>query len=235
MLELFKNQYVQSVLDFIYPNLCLGCGDYLESEKQICSHCEKKIEVIKLPYCLHCMHYMENKTTCSSCKSNSYPLFSYATYESPMREIIIEYKFRDITSIASDIAQRISDQFEPLVRELKADMLIPIPLHKSRESSRGYNQALILANELNKRMNIPVHEDILHRVKKRKPQAKLSTPERQKNIESVFQVESLAPCELTCILVDDVVTTGSTVFEATKELNEHGYKVVAVISIAHAF
>ncbi len=235
MAAILENKYIQNLLDFIFPHLCLGCGVYCDNEKNICTNCENKIEKIKLPYCLHCMNYMHDEISCEICADKTFALYSYANYADPIREIIIEFKFKGITFPAEIFAKRIYSLYADLLKEYNADYLIPIPLHKSRENTRGYNQASLLAKEIEKLSDIKVNENILYRVKKRKPQAKLVVADRKKNIDSVFKVEKNTTELIKCIIVDDVVTTGSTVFEAAKELENSGYKVAAVISIAHAF
>ncbi len=188
-----------------------------------------------MPYCLHCMRQMDDSITCQNCKNKTIALYSYANYEDPIREIIIQFKFKGITSPAKIFAKRIYLEYSKLIKQHNADFLVPIPLYKYRENNRGYNQASILAHEISKLSNIIVNDGLIIRVKKRKPQSKVPIIEREKNIESVFQVNTTADEETRCILIDDVVTTGNTVLEATKELEQSGYKVVAVISIAHAF
>ncbi len=235
METILENKYIQNLLDFIFPQLCLGCGAYCENEKNICTNCENKIEEIKLPYCLHCMNYMHDEISCEICADKTFALYSYTNYADPIREIIIQFKFRGITLPAEIFAKRIYALYANLLKKYNADYLIPIPLHKSRENARGYNQASLFANEIEKLSGIKVNETILYRIKKRKPQAKLAVSERKKNIDSVFSVETGTTELKKCIIIDDVVTTGSTVFEAAKELENSGYKVVAVISIAHAF
>ncbi len=235
MQTILGNHYMQNLLDFIFPQLCLGCSEYSDNKLNICDACEKKIQKIKLPYCLYCMSHMDRSIKCEQCKSKTIALFSYATYDDPIREIIIQFKFKGITSPAQIFAKRIYEQYHELLKQYNADCLVPIPLYKYRENNRGYNQASILAHEFSKLSQIDVNKELIHRIKKRKPQAKLQIAERNKNIQSVFQVNSSDSQVLRCILVDDVVTTGNTVLEATKELEQFGHKVVAVISIAHAF
>ncbi len=235
MHTLIGNRYIQNLLDFIFPQLCLGCSEYCNNISQICQACEKKVLQLTLPYCLHCMSQMDKNITCQKCKKNTIALYSYANYEDPIREIIIQFKFKGIIAPAKIFAKRIYQEYSKLIKQHKADFLVPIPLYKYRENSRGYNQASILAHELSKLSDIVVHDDLIFRIKKRKPQSKLPIIERKKNIESVFQINTNADEKTHCILVDDVVTTGNTVLEATKELEQSGYKVVAVISIAHAF
>ena len=112
---------------------------------------------------------------------------------------------------------------------------MPVPLYPSREHYRGYNQAAILADELAHRLDFEVRRDLLARVKQRKPQAKLDVRHRVRNIKDVFEV--IRPPDdnvKDLILVDDVVTSGSTVLEAKRTLENAGFKVKAVVSIAHA-
>ncbi len=112
-------------------------------------------------------------------------------------------------------------------------MLVPVPLHCSREKHRGYNQAALYAKEIGRLLEIPVREDILLRIKKRKPQSKLKFAERAVNIKGVFTVAYEADGEERVILVDDVVTSGATAAEARKELEKAGYQVCAVVAMAH--
>ncbi len=235
MKAILQNKYIQNLIEFIFPHLCLGCGAYSENEKVVCDACEKNIELIQLPYCLRCFSSISEDIRCFTCKDDTLPLLSYADYTGPMREIIIQYKFKGITSPSQIFAERIYKMYSELLHETDADFLVPIPLHRSREAERGYNQASIFATEISKHLNVPLNEDIITRIKKRKHQAKLAIADREKNIQSVFHVEEITEDEINCIVVDDVVTTGSTVVEATKVLEESGYKVVAVVSIAHAF
>ena len=235
MRTLLNNSYIQNVIDFIFPQLCLGCAEYCDTISKICSNCEKNIQKITLPYCLYCMNPIYNKISCKKCKINALTLYSYANYGDPTREIIIQFKFKGITSPAKIFAKRIYDQYHILLKKHQADYLVPIPLFPYRENTRGYNQASIFANELSNLFKVEVNEDILERVKKRKPQAKLAINDRKKNIQDVFQVNENVLETKRCIIVDDVVTTGNTVLEAIKVLEQSNYKVVAVISIAHAF
>ncbi len=232
---ILENEYIQNLLDFIFPKLCLGCGEYCENDKDICGNCERRFQLIKLPYCLHCMNYMNDEIVCEICSDKTFALYSYANYADPIREIIIQFKFKGITTPADLFAKRIYALYANLLEKYNADFLVPIPLHNSRENKRGYNQASVLAKKLGELSSIELNESLIFRTTKRKPQARLAVSERKKNIDSVFQVEQKADEKYKCILIDDVVTTGNTVFEAAKELENSGYRVVAVVSIAHAF
>jgi len=125
------------------------------------------------------------------------------------------------------------EPFQKQLQSLQAIMLVPIPLHVSRERYRGYNQAELFAKQLAVLLNLPVRKDILFRVEKRKPQAKLKLEKRADNIKGAFTVIEEAERGERVILVDDVVTSGATAKEAKKELEKAGYKVCAVVAIAH--
>jgi ComF family protein len=134
--------------------------------------------------------------------------------------------------LADEIAQRQG----AAVRKLSPAALVPIPLHPSREYVRGYNQAALFASELAPLIDMPVDGNLLIRLKKRRPQARLKQARRATNIRGAFV---LAPDYTSeehaerVILVDDVVTSGQTIFEARRTLARAGLSVVGAIAIAH--
>ena len=229
-----NNSIIRSTLDFLFPPLCLGCGVYTEEEYDICLKCRLKLDPFDQLFCLNCFSFQGDKTECPQCCDNSFPLLSYAPYAAPLKDIIIQYKFKGITKTAKLFAKLLDAQFHEQLVLLQADYLIPIPLYKMREKQRGYNQAALFAESLSEHIEIPVTEDIIFRDKKGKPQARLAYSDREKNIKSVFSIEEKANTDVSCIIVDDVVTSGNTVKEAARTLENNGYKVKAVISIAHA-
>ena len=107
------------------------------------------------------------------------------------------------------------------------------PLHPSREHARGFNQAVVFANALGEKLKLDVDTDILTRIKKGKPQSRLSDSARAQNIRGAFAAIADTDDNDTLILVDDVVTGGHTVREARLVLVQAGFNVPAFISIAH--
>ncbi len=235
-MAVIKNEWIRGLVDFFFPPLCLGCSEHIESDFDICPACMEKIEYIKHPFCLSCFEVIRSGDKCPVCKDDFLPLYSFGEYTTPLKEIVIQYKFKGIIRSARLFSEYICDRYADLIRGHSCDLLLPIPLHRSRENHRGYNQATVLAEELATRLDYKVDDEILSRVKKRKLQSRLNFNQRADNIKGVFEVDEEArTAENTpVILVDDVVTSGSTVLEAGKTLGKAGYKVVAVISIAHA-
>ena len=228
-----KTGWLRGLLDFVFPPLCLGCASFNDDQYDICEKCLAAIDRYQNPICLSCESVITNNAKCPACGEKSLPLFAFGNYCNPLNEIVIQFKFHGITSPATILADLINQQFGERIASLNATALVPIPLFPSRENSRGYNQAVLLAEQLSVRLALPVRGDIIFRIRKRKPQAKLNLRQRATNIKGVFSVVEPSEKQRRVILVDDVVTSGATVREATKILTEANYSVSAVIAMAH--
>ncbi|MEA3296820.1 MAG: ComF family protein [candidate division Zixibacteria bacterium] len=233
-MERVKNTvWWQGLLDFVFPPLCLGCGVFNDGELDICEKCLAAIDRYQYPICLNCETVITGKAKCPACGEKSLPLFAFGNYRYPLKEIVIQFKFHGVTSPAKILADLINQQFGERIAALKTAALVPIPLFPSRENHRGYNQAVLFAEQLSKLLAISVRGDIIFRDRKRKPQAKLNLRQRSMNIKGVFSVIEPSEKLMRVILVDDVVTSGATVQEAARVLKAANYHVCAVISMAH--
>lgn len=110
-------------------------------------------------------------------------------------------------------------------------VLIPVPVHKSRKAERGYNQAEVIARVLADQMGIPVASDVVIRIKKTKAQKDLSPEERKKNLESAFAKGKSSLLWKRVLLIDDIYTTGSTADAVSKILRASGAEEIYVLSI----
>ena len=231
-----KNYWTRAFLDFLFPPLCLGCGEYNKSKIDICDSCLKAVDRYENPFCLNCRAEITRESAgCNICGEEAFLMFAWGNYIDPLKQIIIQYKFKEITSPARIIAGAVCEQFGPFIKSLGADMLVPIPLHPSREYFRGYNQATLFAERLGELLDIDVDDDLLYRTEKRQPQARLNEYQRLRNIRGVFKVETESDDVdgQRVLLVDDVVTSGATVYEAKRTLEKAGFSVPGVITMAH--
>jgi len=124
--------------------------------------------------------------------------------------------------LATEIGERLS---EP------APLLIPVPLHPRRLRERGYNQAVEIARQIGRDLDIPIDESGCIRIRASTPQAGLEKAERRRNVRGVFALQR-PPRESHVAIVDDVVTTGSTVCELTKVLLKAGVRRVDILAVA---
>ena len=157
------------------------------------------------------------------------------SYREPLvRELIHYYKYAGVRDIASIFADEIVAFLGFYgIRPQEPAVLVPIPLHRSRERKRGFNQARLLAEALAERLKLPV-ADALRRIRATAPQVGMdSFEERRTNVTDAFSVnEPAAIAGSTVILIDDVSTSGATLSEAARALREANCRTVWAIVIA---
>lgn len=133
-------------------------------------------------------------------------------------------------------AKQMKESQEAFIWRMAPECIVPIPLHPSRQRSRGFNQAQLLAEALGEELNLPVRL-LLKKVKKTKEQKSLSRQQRKKNVADAFRVaeeEIGQQVPESVLLLDDVSTTGSTLTACARVLKAHGVKKVAFLSVCVA-
>ena len=213
------------LLDIFYPKHCVGCGKY---GQYVCIKCAETIEPIVTSTCPECGKIIKLGNFCQKCKQKLKVKLSgiivSARYEvGPTREMIHHLKYSGFIEIADMLAelmvQRIKRENMP-----KETLLIPVPLHKSRQSERGFNQSELLAKYISKKTNIPYKNGLL-RNKSTPTQVSLTGVERRANLDGVFTCTDKRLIRgKNILLVDDVTTTYSTLNECAKELISAGAK-----------
>lgn len=201
-----------SLLDFIFPKSCLGCK---KGSKYLCNSCLSKVRTINI---------FDSKTQ----------TFSIFRYEGVVRQAIIKLKYNFAFDIAGELAAISSQKLQNSSLKSKKIILVPIPLFKTRENWRGFNQAEILGQKIANFMNWQFESNLLMRISDTKPQVGLSKSERERNICGKFALNSEAKIyqNRSYIIFDDVVTTGSTIKEGFKILRQAGVEQIIGLTIA---
>lgn len=144
-------------------------------------------------------------------------------------------KYKNRREYLDFYARAIDFRYRKRVLRLDADVLVPVPIHPSRQRKRGYNQAEELAVRLSVLWQIPVDSRLLVRTKKTAPQRELNPAERLKNLKEAFRIHQKCGgrSELphTVILVDDIYTTGSTMEACARVLKEAGVKRIYFVAV----
>ena len=225
---------LRGFLDFVYPPLCAGCREYTEMPGGICENCLTLIDWWDKSILLTDIDF-RTKVELEDGEPDSFPLFAAGSYTGPLREVVVQYKFHGAKSVVPVVAERLAVRFGAEIRKLSPAVLVPVPLHPGREYVRGYNQALLLAEAVSPLLDLPVIDNLLFRVKKRRLQSRLGKSKRAANIRSVFALAAEIDPDVChrVILVDDVVTSGQTLFEVRRTLRAGGFRVVGAIAIAH--
>jgi len=210
------------LLDLILPKFCFGCK---KENTYLCEDCLATIEIFK-------EHKKFNHKILDD-------LFSATDYKHPiLKKMIFSFKYEPFAKeIGKDLANLLKIHFLLLNKKFDfSDFLfLPIPLSKKRLRWRGFNQAEELAKELAAFFGAKILNKVLIKEKETKPQVTLPEKERKENLKGVFKVKNPELIfNKKIVLVDDVFTTGATLFEAGKVLKEAGAKKVVGMVVAIA-
>lgn len=148
-----------------------------------------------------------------------------------MRQIILKIKYDNKREYLEGFAKLMSIKYRDLINKSEIDCIIPVPLHKSRQRERGFNQSDILAKHLSKYLNIPSFPDYLGRIKKTKDQKGLNKDERRHNLDNAFIAKDIPVYIKNVLIVDDVYTTGTTIEKCAIALKKAGVKNIYFLTV----
>jgi ComF family protein len=156
-------------------------------------------------------------------------------YDGLLREAILRLKYAPGEALAEKLGDLWARHAESRLRELGADVMVPVPLHWWRRFQRGYNQSETLARALAKRLHLPCRPGWLRRIRNTPKQAQQTATARRTNIRGAFHARPRRELTgRTVLLVDDVLTTGSTASEAARALGAAGAARVVVAVLSHS-
>jgi ComF family protein len=174
----------------------------------------------------------DSATYCGECLTSE-PAFEYARsfglYDGVLRKAINHLKYYGMRRVAGPLAEMMIGMQLP-----QADAVVPVPLYKSRHRQREFNQSALVARQLARNLKADLIINNLTKIRDTVPQVGLRYKERIKNVRNAFRVEDEGNISgKKIILVDDVVTTGSTIRECAKVLKKAGVSYIYVVSLAH--
>ena len=226
-----------AIIDFLFPKHCPVClRPLLPDGRLICPECRKRIPYIRSPFCLVCGAPVteEEEMTCKNCKSGR--AFdrgvSWADYTDPaMRRMIARVKFHGEAQLLDFPSRDLAERKKELLLSLRPEALIPVPVSPVRLLSRGYNQAEEIAKRISEVLRLPVDTSCLLKQEGNGDQKTLSRVERKENLLKAFTATEAAARYRSVILVDDILTTGSTLDACALQLKRAGVKKVLVTSL----
>ena len=211
------------LLDFIWPQFCLGC----HSEGSLC--CGFCLNDIILSEPKHIYWPAQEKIYFRAC-------YSSCDYQNQLvQKLIKNYKYNYLENMAEPLLDILEKQARHLALS-KDTIIVNIPLHPNKKRKRGFDQTELLAKKLSKRLNL-LYSPLLIRSKDNPPQAKLNKAARQKNALGIFEInkkaiDQLADQDYQILLIDDVTSTGATLNQAAKILTENNYPNIICLVLA---
>lgn len=234
---------------YLFPGYCILCGIHSARPLDLCLSCEEDLPV-NLPCCQHCAAPLSAHRPCGGCITNNPPFercIAPLRYEFPINKLISSFKYSGQLNrgavLAHLLLQQISEKYQTINQPFEVnqsritnrlelpDLIIPVPLHWRRQFVRGFNQSQWLAKLLGNRLNINVSNGLLTRQKYTPPQQGLTQKQRKKNLKGAFRINHRVDGKHIA-LVDDVVTTGSTVSELSLLLKKAGAAQVEIWCLA---
>lgn len=221
------------ILNFIFPHLCVICKNKLtEAERHICLDC-----LLELP---KTNNWNEQDNKLEQFFAGRFPFeriasFAHFVKGGSIQQIIHEMKYKNNPEMGLFIGELCGDELAESGFIRGIDYIVPVPLHPKRHKQRGYNQSLEIAKGIAGKTGVPIDSDTLVRTVNNKSQTKNSRFDRWKNVENIFTVTNSEMFKRKHILlIDDVVTTGSTLESCAKEILKCHACKLSIFALASA-
>ncbi|WP_375318849.1 ComF family protein [Candidatus Tisiphia endosymbiont of Oplodontha viridula] len=234
----YVSRFYNYLIDYILPARCLSCAEVTDTKEDFCQDCWKKLDFITKPYCIVCGCRLDisilDDMCCTKCFQHK-PHYnisrSLIKFNENSKKIIHTFKYQDKTILAKTFSKLFYRQYYNEIQEV--DLIIPVPMNRFKRLFRMYNPALVLAIEISKLLKRPLSPDMLIKSRWTKSQTFLSKKEREKNLSnSLIFNKKYQIIGQRILLVDDVLTTGTTINKCAKILKDSGAESVYVMTIA---
>jgi competence protein ComFC len=242
MIALHKSELFQAAVSLLYPATCTICGKNIRAGEYLCDGCEGKLIRIVAPFCETCSEPFEGSIdsafTCANCAHRTiYFEAAVAAYRGRgiVRDVIHEFKYNRQIHLRHLVARWLRAALDDeRLRDIRFDLIVPVPLHPARQRERGFNQASLLAELLYAQTSI-ASMPLLERLRYTTTQTALDRAERMENLHNAFRLRKNSDVRgLRVLLIDDVLTTGATLSECARVLKRAGAISVHAATAARA-
>ena len=202
-----------SVLDWIYPPVCVSCG---KPGALICEECLSKLPAVGDHYCSVCGKPLKKNHYCRLCGRSGFRFGAARApylYDGPVSAMIKKLKFGGMMSLAPILSGLLAEYWKSL--DWETDLIVPVPLSRKSQAQRGFNQSELIARHFGKAVGVPCKPGALMKQRETKQQVGLNAEERRINLSGSFAAEKSFIKDKRILLLDDVMTTGSTFSECS--------------------
>lgn len=226
---------IRKITEYLFPVFCLSCSG---EGAWLCDTCRPMLAISAQYFCPVCHASTDHGAVCASCREKSYLTAHVAAtkYEEDGLIGLILHTFKyqyaeDIFCVIDKILAEFLEREKEMYRGV--DIVVPVPLHKKRFAERGFNQAAAIGSSLARYAGIPFADRLLERVRDTPHQATLDRAGRLENVAEAFQLKDPVRIQgVSVLLVDDVLTTGSTLQECARALHAGGAGKISAFTLA---
>ena len=220
--------FVTDLVDLVFPNCCPGCGaPFITAEEFLCSNCE--LDLPLFPASEQILDRFAGRIKLMDARS--YLKFYNAGVA---QKLLHEIKYKGDKALGEYLGSVFIKHLSAEKAFKNIDVVVPIPLHKSKLLSRGYNQSYFLAKGMAQELKIKVDDKTVVRAKKSETQTRKSRAQRWQNVSGIFQVTNDSFKDKNVLLVDDVITTGATLEACGEAILDAGAKSLSLAALAAA-
>lgn len=226
-----------NIQQFLFPGQCLLCRDPAPSGQMLCPPCTKELPrnsctchrcgkplPVSLPLCGQCQEALPQFDS----------VHTLYRYESPIDRLVQQMKYNGKLHLTRLFGEQLRAAVPTWIRETRRpDLVVPVPLHRSRLCQRGFNQSIEISRQAARYLGTRLELDLVKRVRKTEPQAELPLKQRKRNVRGAFEV-NIELDGSSVVIVDDVITSGHTVGELARVLKRAGADRVDVWGVARA-
>src|ERR1700730_4373626 len=236
------NDFIRGIASLVYPPACTICPASVGLHEYLCADCESKLSRIVPPFCDKCSEPFDGAITttfaCANCAHRALHFdAAVSAYRSRgiVRHVILNFKYGRQIHLRHLVARwLVAALDDERLRQRSFDAIVPVPLHPAKQRERGFNQAALLAEWLSEHMALPLRP-VLQRVRFTTTQTAFDRAERMQNLRNAFRLRKNGDVrKLRVLLIDDVLTTGSTLSECARVLKEAGAQSVYAATAARA-
>ena len=235
-------EFLSALGSLFYPPTCVVCANNIERSEYLCGDCHRRAPRIVAPFCAKCSEPYPGAITqtfrCANCEHRKLHFdCAVAAYRSRglVRKLVHDFKYGNQRHLRYPLAAWLRETLhDERLRGRRFDLIVPVPLHPARQRERGFNQAALLAELLADSMQVPSRL-VLERTRYTTTQTAYDRAERMENLAGAFRLRKNRDVrDLRVLLIDDVLTTGSTLSECARVLKAAGAISVHAATAARA-
>ncbi|HEX8679703.1 MAG TPA: ComF family protein [Chthoniobacterales bacterium] len=233
---------LRALESLFYPTLCASCLEPVTERDHLCAKCAENAPRIRPPFCHTCSEPFDGEITeiffCANCAHRRlYFESAVSAYRSRgiVRKLVHDFKYHGQIHLRRPIAAWLSETLDdPRLHGRRFDTVVPVPLHPARQRERGFNQAELLAEVVCADAGLQLHP-ALERIRYTTTQTAFDRAERMENLRGAFRLRRKADVRGSrVLLIDDILTTGSTLSECARVLKANGAVSVHAATAARA-